>query len=392
MPSKIRTGIVSMLREDEAPPSMLSQMDVELGCTFASAVHIFTQRHGIAVDDIDLIGSGGQLVSLTARPTKGQHRANICLGEGAVISAKTGATTVSDYRTSEQAVGRQGGPLFASLVGLLLHHPTRLQICITVSDITTVCFVPSDADGGIDAMYDWDAGPGTVLIDAALRFYGIDPLSFPAEPSLQGGKVCRAIVDEVLEASEYLKARPPKTTAREIFDDDMAYQLISSCQALGLTPADTLATLAQLTTASIIGQLLRFGPSRDALNRADMVVDARDAYPPLIHAALACAFPQAALHTMPARTGLPAAAQTPVGFALQALECLLGRTLPVPTNADARRPNSITGKIAPGVAWRAVMGRAAAFGGCGRGWEGLPEVRELRVVRREKERERERDV
>lgn len=49
-----------MLREDAAPPSMLSQMDVEMGKIFADAVHIFAQKHAIAVDDIDLVGSGGQ--------------------------------------------------------------------------------------------------------------------------------------------------------------------------------------------------------------------------------------------------------------------------------------------------------------------------------------------
>ena len=143
-----------MLQEDAAPPSMLSQMDAEMGHTFANAIHIFAQKHGIAIDDIDLIGSGGQLITLTGTPPRGQHRSNMCLGEGAVISAKTGVTTVSDYRTAEQAVGRQGAPLFAYLVGLLLHHPTRLQICITIGGITTICFIPPDNKGGIDAMYD----------------------------------------------------------------------------------------------------------------------------------------------------------------------------------------------------------------------------------------------
>ena len=74
MPSRIRNEVLSMLQQDAAPPSMLSQMDVELGQTFANAVHIFAKRHAIAVDDINLIGSGGQLVSLIGRPPKGHHR------------------------------------------------------------------------------------------------------------------------------------------------------------------------------------------------------------------------------------------------------------------------------------------------------------------------------
>ena len=58
---------------------------------------------------------------------------------------------------------------------------------------------------------------------------------------------------------------------------------------------------------------------------------------------------------------------------------LLGRALPVPTNADVRRPNTITGKLAPGLRWREVIEKSVVFGGAGRGWEGLPEVRELIV-------------
>jgi 1,6-anhydro-N-acetylmuramate kinase len=384
MPSKIRTELLSMLQQDAAPPSLLSQMDVELGQTFANAVHIFAKRHDITVDDINLIGSGGQLVSLIGRPLKGQHRSNICLGEAAVISANTGVTTVSDYRTTEQAVGRQGAPLFPYLVGLLLNHPTRLQICITIGGITTVCFVPSHADGGIDAMYDWDIGPGTVLIDAAMRVFGQDPLSTP--PSLLGGVAYQPIVDKILSTNEYLTTRPPKTTAREIFGDTMAHQIIAACQACKCTPADTIATLTRLTTASIIEQLLHFGPGRAAINDADIVIDGRGLTNPSFISDLHSAFPGANVIDIEARTGVPANAKKAVGFAMQAMEAVLGRALPVPSNADVRRPNTITGKIAPGVGWRNLLEKVVGFGGgvASRGWEGLPEVRELVVVRKDK--------
>jgi 1,6-anhydro-N-acetylmuramate kinase len=384
MPSRIRTDVLSMLQQDAAPPSMLSQMDVELGQIFANAVHVFAKRHAITVDDINLIGSGGQLVSLIGRPPKGQHRSNMCLGEGAVISAKTGVTTVSDYRTAEQAVGRQGAPLFAYLVGLLLHHPTRLQICITIGGITTVCFVPSDANGGIDAMYDWDTGPGTVLIDAALRFYGHDPLSPP--PYLLGGTVCQPIIDQILNSNEYLKTRPPKTTAREIFGDSMAYEIIAACQNRGCSPADIIATLSRLTTASIVQQLLLFGPGSSAINNADIILDGRGMNNPSFITDLRSAFPGAVFTDIEQKTGVPANAKKAVGFAMQAMEAVLGRALPVTANADVRRPNTITGKIAPGLGWRGVMERCVGFGGgsgAGRGWEGLPEVRELIVRRRD---------
>lgn len=381
MPSKIRTDILSMLREDISPPSMLSQMDAEMGHTFANAIFIFANKHGISVDDIDLIGSGGQLVTLTAAPHKGQHRSNMCLGEGAVISAKTGVTTVSDYRTAEQAVGRQGAPLFAYLVGLLLHHPTRLQICLTIGGITTVCFVPADNKGGIDAMYDWDTGPGTCMIDSAFRQFGFDP-AIDQGSSLLHGSICHEVVDELLSNDSYLQTRPPKTTAREIYGDAMAHRIVTMCGFRGCTAADTIATITRFTSASIAQQLLLWGPGRDAINNADIVVDGRGMFNMRLIADLQNEFPGANFGAFD-KTGVPSNAKKAVGFAMQAMEAVLGRALPVPTNADVRRPNTITGKLAPGLRWREIIEKSVRFGGVGSGWEGLPEVRELVVKRGE---------
>ncbi len=380
MPSKIRTDILSMLREDAAPPSMLSQMDAEMGHTFANAIHMFTQKYAVSMDDIDIIGSGGQLVTLTGTPPKGQHRSNMCLGEGAVISAKTGVTTVSDYRTAEQAVGRQGAPLFAYLVGLLLHHPTRLQICITIGGITTVCFVPPDDKGGIDAMYDWDTGPGTSMIDSAYRQFGFDPAI--DQGSLPYGQICHEIVEDLLTHDEFLKRRPPKTTAREIYGDDMAHRIVSRCEYQGCSSADTIATITRFTSASIVQQMLLYGPGRDAINNADIIVDGRGMYNMQLISDLRNEFPGAIFGSFD-KTGIPSNGKKAVGFAMQAMEALLGRALPVPTNADVRRPNTITGKIAPGLRWREVMAKSVAFSDTNDGWEGLPEVRELVVKHKE---------
>ena len=384
MPSKIRIDIFNLLREDAAPPSMMSQMDAEMGHTFANAIHIFAQKHGIAVDDIDLIGSGGQLITLTGTPVAGKrYRSNMCLGEGAIISAKTGITTVSDYRTAEQAVGRQGAPLFAYLVGLLLHHPTRLQICITIGGITTICFVPPDNEGGIDAIYDWDTGPGTVMIDCAYRQFGHEP-GIEEVPALLYGNICHTVVEELLNNDEYLKTRPPKTTAREIYGDDMAHRIITMCAIRGCTPADTIATLTRFTSATIVSQMLAFGPSHAAISNADIVVDGRGIYNRALIADLQREFPSAKFSNMKSRTGVPSNGKKAVGFAMQAMEALLGRAVNVTTNADVRRPNTITGKLSPGLRWREVMEKSVMFGGQGRGWEGLPEVRQLVVLQKQR--------
>jgi 1,6-anhydro-N-acetylmuramate kinase len=150
------------------------------------------------------------------------------------------------------------------------------------------------------------------------------------------------------------------------------------CTYRGCTAADTIATMTRFTSASIAQQMLLYGPGRDAINSADIVVDGRGMSNPQLISDLQGEFPRASFGSFD-KTGVPANAKKAVGFAMQAMEALLGRALPVPTNADVRRPNTITGKLAPGVRWREVIEKSISFGGAGRGWEGLPEVRELIV-------------
>jgi len=154
------------------------------------------------------------------------------------------------------------------------------------------------------------------------------------------------------------------------------------CNFRGCTSADIIATMTRFTSASIAQQMLLFGPGRDAINDSDIIVDGRGMFNPQLIADLQGEFPGARFGSFD-KTGVPSNGKKAVGFAMQAMEAVLGRSLPVPTNADVRRPNTITGKLAPGVRWREVIEKSVAFGGAGRGWEGLPEVRNIIVKQRE---------
>jgi hypothetical protein len=61
-------------------------------------------------------------------------------------------------------------------------------------------------------------------------------------------------------------------------------------------------------------------------------------------------------------TGVPSDAKEAVSFAQQALEAILGRAALVPISSDTLTPNTICGKISPGLRWREVMMQATNFG------------------------------
>jgi hypothetical protein len=73
-------------------------------------------------------------------------------------------------------------------------------------------------------------------------------------------------------------------------------------------------------------------------------------------------------------TGIPSDAKEAVSFAQQGLEAILGRAALVPINSDTLTPNTITGKIAPGLRWRELMEQSIAFG---KGQVQLPTVKNM---------------
>ncbi|KAF3031746.1 hypothetical protein E8E12_001179 [Didymella heteroderae] len=378
VPQWIKKPILTMLRETKTTPSLMSQLNVQLGKMFGEAVKSFCDKHNIPIDSIDLIGSHGQTIWLLSMPKEGETQSAFCLGEGTVISAITGITTVTDFRMAEQAVGRQGAPLVALIDGLLLRNPDKLRICQNIGGIANLCIIPPDSQGGVDSMVDWDCGPGNMFIDAAMRYFTNGKMEYDKD-GLWGeqGTVNQGVVDRFLDGNWYVNHLPPKTTGRETFGDNEAQQLIDECLALGMSQYDTVATITRITAQNIIRQYRTFIPRflPDA-HIDEIFMCGGGARNPNIIKYLKQELPNTTIRALD-ETGVPSDAKEAVSFAQQALEAVLGRAALVPINSDTLTPNTISGKIAPGLRWREIMRQAIEFGNGGP----LPTVKEMVVDR-----------
>ncbi len=104
--------------------AQICQANFSLGETFADALCQVVAQAGWELAQIDLVGSHGQTLWHDVA-ADGRVTSTLQIGEPAVIAARTGVTTVGDFRVADVAAGGQGAPLVSIFDWLLLSPPPQ---------------------------------------------------------------------------------------------------------------------------------------------------------------------------------------------------------------------------------------------------------------------------
>lgn len=343
-PEEVRRQIFPLFRPETATVDKIGYMNFLMGEIYAQSVSSVVEKAGLTLADIDLIGSHGQTI-WHAPEVCGKDgfpvRFTVQIGEGSVIAARTGVPTVSDFRVADMAVGGQGAPLVPFSEYLLYRRPGETILLQNIGGIGNMTVLPGDE--GPEAVYAFDTGPGNMIIDAVVSALTGGAKTYDAGGAMAAeGRVDEALL-AMLQQDPYYDMPLPKTTGRELFGVQYVGKILDYQRAHGLSDADVLATVTDLTAWSIADGYARYVlPRRQA---AELVVGGGGSYNATLLGFLRTRF---APYGVEVRTqedlGWSSDAKEAVAFALMADCCVREKpnVLPGVTGAKAA---AIMGKI-----------------------------------------------
>jgi anhydro-N-acetylmuramic acid kinase len=320
----------------------ISQLNFLLGELFASAALAACKKFRVAPARIDVIGSHGQTVFHQGTPALfNGHRvaSTLQIGEPSVIAARTGITTVGDFRPADMAAGGQGAPLVPFVDFQLYRHARIGRVALNIGGIANVTVIPAGAKLG--DIFAFDTGPGNMVIDALVRHFTRGRRGFDRNAEMAAkGKLLPGLLSTLLR-DEYFFKHPPKTAGREQYGEKYLRALLSHREAKHASPEDIIRTATILTALSILDAFHRFiGPKAKI---GELIVSGGGARNPLLMAQIEIGL-NGVLVRDAGELGVPGDAKEAFAFAVLAFETLRKRPANVPGATGAKKA-VVLGKV-----------------------------------------------
>ncbi|PSB11856.1 anhydro-N-acetylmuramic acid kinase [Pleurocapsa sp. CCALA 161] len=255
-PEELRERILAICGGESLNIAELAELDDAIAIEFANAAQQIQAQHQTA----DLIGSHGQTI-YHRPPLKDQLGYSYQVGRGEVIAYLTGIQTISNFRAADIAAGGEGAPLVSKIDLCLLSHPTKTRAIQNLGGIGNVTYLPPKSTANWDTqIFGWDTGPANALLDLAVARLTNGTKTYDQNGQWAAqGKPNQELVAQWLQ-QDFFQQSPPKSTGRELFSQDYLEQCWQEMDEQDLGPSDRLATLTELTVASIVHSYRQFLP------------------------------------------------------------------------------------------------------------------------------------
>ncbi len=332
-PEQVRVGLRRC--QSEGRLEALARLNMVLGELFADAALMVMDQAGVGAGDVACIGSHGQTLLHLPEPSDEygrEVRATLQIGEAAVIAARTGITTVADFRPADLALGGQGAPLVPFLDWHLFRSSDRDRVLLNIGGVANVTWLPAGCEMGDVVAF--DTGPGNVLIDTVARRRGL-PGGIDRDGELAASGSVDAAVLAALMADPYYDLCAPKSA-----DAGQFVLLLGRHEELSV--ADLLATVTEVTARTVADAVAR---DIEGAAGAEVLVAGGGVHNRALRGRLDCLLGTCVVRPLDEISAISSDAKEAVAFALLGLETLARRPGNVPSATGASGP-AILGKIA----------------------------------------------
>lgn len=341
LPDSLTQQILTQMNPDTSTVDQLCDLNFAWSHYAATAIAQFLTLHHRRFDTVDLMGSHGQTLYHRPPVAESGHGSTLQLGDGGVLAALTGITTVTQFRTADMALGGQGAPLVPFLDRCLFYSETQSRILLNIGGMANLTYLSPEGD--IQA---FDTGPGNVLLDVAAQQLTGQAHDWGGELALQG-MVHSERLAQVLEHPFFAQA-PPRSTGREVFGVAYAQALIAQWQEDGLSTPDILATLTAITTTAIVQACTAFLPGP----ADELYISGGGVHNQALWKGLQQGLPGTKIDSLKVLGGHPDAKEAQA-FAVLAAACIQGLPANLSVVTGAMHP-VVLGQIAPGQNWLAL--------------------------------------
>lgn len=243
-PEEIKSQLLALHKPENNELETAWVLGCRLAHLYADAVKQLLKNANVNAVEISAIGCHGQ--TIRHRP---ELEFTIQIGNNALLAELTEITVVGDFRSRDIAAGGQGAPLVPAFHQAVFSSPGLGRAIVNIGGIANITYLSSTGE-----TLGFDSGPGNMLMDSWIKLkQGADYDHDGAWAA--SGVVIESLLNNML-AEPYFALPPPKSTGRDLFNDDWLkqHQLYPH-----LRPQDVARTLTALTVLTIHGALTQCG-------------------------------------------------------------------------------------------------------------------------------------
>ena len=225
----------------------------DLAILYARCAFLLLNKASLTSSEITAIGVHGQ--TIRHRPEMGYTRQ---INNPALLAELTGIDVIADFRSRDIAAGGQGAPLVPAFHRALFGNKTSPLVILNIGGIANISILENNK-----TTKGFDTGPGNVLMDVWVS-------QNQGKPYDEGGKwaasgqINETLLKQLL-SEPFLSLPPPKSTGRDLFNENWLKTNLAVSGTAGLPPADVQATLTAFTADSIACAITQYAPKTEGV-------------------------------------------------------------------------------------------------------------------------------